>query len=425
MEILYFDNLTDYIKNYIKNNSTIIYFGIGTMFYSNNRDNHDWEYKNNQQFPPFLCDAKNKFLEINILIILIDPAFEYSNSPYIVNDCKNFLNNSWSKSLTFINLYESTLGVNVIYIKKGISWDNLNNDEFFNIKPLIIDLCEFISNPEIDALLFYHEFTGKNVIRLEQIIKKSKINNNNIVFDNNKICIDITRGADLSCYFNLTDPENYPIIIFDNNKLKYLNLTNFSNIEIKEIVSKHKKFTFDSNNNEKIKIFDKNETNFLIDKSNELIIYFQIIKSDEININLILNSIVTTIRQFYTITNYNLLGMNMWGVKFFENLQVNLPFLNFDNIYKFLKIIDEYHQIYSHTNKNTENEIIYFNSIDEIKIKIINELYLLLKNSLEYIIEKYITETSEIDEIINLMKNSNNKYDIIKLVKNFINCKIL
>ena len=258
MEVLYLDNLMEYIKNHIKNNSTIIYFGIGSMFYSNNNnDNNEWEYKNNQQFPPFLCDAKNKFIEINILIILIDPAFEYLISPYIVNDCKNFLYNSWTKSSTFINLYESTLGVSVIYIKKRISWDNLNNDEFFNIKPLIINLCEFISNPEIDALLFYHEFTGENVIRLEQIIKKSKINNQSIEFDNNKICIDITRCADLSCYFNLTNPENYPIITFDNNKLKYLNLTNFSNMEIKEIISKHKKFTFDVNNNDKNIIYKK------------------------------------------------------------------------------------------------------------------------------------------------------------------------
>ena len=115
----------------------------------------------------------------------------------------------------------------------------------------------------------------------------------------------------------------------------------------------------------------------------------------------------------------------MWGIKFLENLQINLPFLNFDNIYEFLKTIDEHHQIYSLANKNTENEINYVNSINQIKIKIIDELYLLLKNSLEFILDKYLIETSEIEEIIKLMQNSDNKYDIIKLVKNFINCKIL
>jgi hypothetical protein len=342
------DNLLEYIKNYIQINSTIIYFGVGTMFYPNQQYNDEWDYKNNQQFPPFLHDAKLKFFEKKILIILIDPVFNDCHCPYLVSDSKNFLENSWNQSTIFSNLYESSIGVSVIAIKKYIRWNDINSSsEYYNIKPLLIELCKFISKPEIDSLLFYHEFIGSNVILLENMIKKSFTESD--IYDDNKICIDISRGADLSCYFNLTNPENYPIIKIDEKfeKLKYLNPSKLSIHEISEIIFKYNKFRFDISN-----LFDRQQTNYLIDKPDELIIFFQIHKSNLINIDLINKTIITTFRQFYSINNYTLLGTKMWAVEFFGMLESQISSINFKRVNELLQLIDEINLSYSLKNTN-------------------------------------------------------------------------
>ena len=89
----------------------------------------------------------------------------------------------------------------------------------------MVNLTDKIVNT--NTLLFYHEFTGSNVLMLEQEVKKKAT-----TFNPNKICIDITRGSDMSCYFNLSNPEFYPIISLDEtNKLKYFNPDILSNNE--------------------------------------------------------------------------------------------------------------------------------------------------------------------------------------------------
>ena len=68
----------EYIRKVISEEPVVIYFGVGSNFYPNETNLYefeDWGFKNNQQFPPFLQDFKQKYPEIKILLILIDPAF--------------------------------------------------------------------------------------------------------------------------------------------------------------------------------------------------------------------------------------------------------------------------------------------------------------------------------------------------------------
>jgi hypothetical protein len=443
-------NLLEYIENFILDSSTIIYFGVGTMYYTdintNTNISNEWEYNNNQQFPPFLHDAKLKFFDKKILIILIDPAFNDNHCPYIVSNCHNFLHNSWEKSEIYDNVYNSSMGVTTVTISNYIKWeDDKNMKSSFNIKNLLIELSKTISKPEIDSLLFYHEFTGTNVIMLQSLIK------NSFNYDDNKICIDITRGADLSCYFNLTNPENYPVIKIDEltNKLKYYNPSKLSIIEMRNIILQYKMFAYKSgndnnnknknnnnnnnknnnknnNNNKKfLSLFDRFKTKYPTDKLDELIIFFQIHKSDDIIVKLIANTIITTIRQFYSLTNYNLFGTKMWSVTNFPLLETKIESLNFNNIMENLRLIDNINEEYNKTiNKTFEEQEIYKEHINLIKDIVVEELYSLFNLSLRFILTKYNVSTTEIEEFINEIKNLKNKYEISNNFEKFISQKI-
>ena len=305
-------NLFEYVQNYVDNNSTIIYIGVGTHFNGSMDPIHkrEWDIRENQQFPPFLQDAKKKYFDKKILLILIDPAFKETSIPYIVSTSNSFLENSWKDNQSDSNIFESDLGVDVIILNKSITWGSYKEYEYdkesYDIFDLMIKLCKLISNPQIDSLLFYHEFTGKNPILLEYLIK-SHFN-----YDDTKICIDISRGADLSCYFNLTEPENYPLISNENlnNKLKYINPIKISNNKIKQLYNQYYKFTW---NKEKCTM-SKTETNILIDKPEDMILCFQILKFDNNFLNIIKDSIITMIRQFYTMNEKKNFGSKMWGV---------------------------------------------------------------------------------------------------------------
>ena len=410
-----FSNLKKFIIDIVESNSTIIYFGIGTQFY-NTKKSSVWDFKENQQFPPFIHDAKLKYFDKKILIILIDPAFENNYIPYIVSSSNNFLENSWTQSKIHENLFESSMDITVITINEYINWgiyksqsqSQSQNDSsnYIDMEPVLLELCEYISRPNINSILFYHEFTGKNVILLENSIKTT------FNFDETKICIDITRGADLSCYFNLTNPENYPVITIYEDKLKYLNPLGLNLSESTDILNKYEKFSFDSNFNSKL--VDKFETNYLIDKPDELILYFQIVKSDAIIFELLTNGIISMIRQFYTMVEKKNFGMGMWGVKYFNIIKSKINSVNFDLVEEKLKLIDI-------INCDVNSIFDYDLRFNEIKHVILEELYKNLKLSLEILLLKYNSDKYIIDNIINELKNIENKYDFIKYFKNFIN----
>lgn len=425
------EKLLDYIeydvidKNKTQEISTIIYFGIGSKYHGNTETEsksnqsycQEWIHDKNQQFPPFLHDMKLKFFneKIKILIVLIDPAFNNEHCPFIVSNNNNFLHNSWKKSNEFANVYESTFDVSVIVLSNYIVWDDNCAEKSFNIVPILTRLAYLVSNSENKSLLFYHEYIGSDVSYLESIVKKS------FDYDDNKVCIDITRGGNLSCFFNLTKSENYPLIDLNRftNNFDYINPSKLTNEEIIDIVSKHK-----HNLNQSIN--DINITN----RTNDTIIFFQIYKSDIIMIKLINESMLTTIRQLLTfnIDHYNKLGSNMYGIDKLTLLKNKLKFIEFDNIYyqilDNLKIIDDINLDYKTNINSSKLDVNYLDNINLIKDAIVSDLYRILKLSLNLILIKYDVKKSEIESFINKIQTIDNKYDIIKKYEEFVKLKM-
>jgi hypothetical protein len=434
------NNLKDFVLNFINtNNSSVIYFGIGSYYDAyksnkniNNADIVYWKYNENQQFPPFLHDFKLKNIDIPILIVLIDPNFN-SEPPYIVDFSNIFLENSWTTSKDFSNLYLSNFQISVIKISDYVMWDfdeiNLNTNLYSNqnscsniqktidFEKIITELCIHVSEPTSNTLLFYHEFTGKNVISLEYLIK-DKISN----FNSNKICIDITRGSDLSCYFNLSNPEFYPIITFDSSsKLKYINPDLLNNFEKNKIINQHKKFT-EKFYNKSDYVFSQFDENYLFQTPEEIILCFQIIKFDKISLNNILNGILPLIRYLYVCEDNNNINLKMWGIRHLllikksNNVLTNVSDI-IDKIIANIKLIMDI---------NDNNDSIYTygeyseNNINNIRQKIVDDLFCIMKDLLYSTLIKYEISHLKIDELIENLKILTNKYDIIPNYKTFI-----
>ena len=269
--------LEKYLIKYIESNEPkIIYFGIGSEFYNSNNKINFWKSNENQQFPLFLHDFKEKHMDIQIIIILID--INMSFTPYLITEPNKFYSNSWTKDEEYLNIFRSKHKIDVITIKDEIYWDEfekVNITELYNFTRLIIYLSEIISKSD-NCLLFYHEFTGKNVHKFENMINNFCYN-----FNFEKICIDITRGSDFSCYFDLSKPESYPIITYFENKLKYINPNMLKLKQKKKICTK----------------YNKNELNYSnIYYDNEFILYKQIIQENLIILKLLNNTIVPFIR---------------------------------------------------------------------------------------------------------------------------------
>jgi hypothetical protein len=429
--------LKDYIIKFINSNdSSIIYFSTGSYCHANKYNEEldtyirHWGFEENQQFPPFLHDFKFKHLDVPILIILIDPSFN-DNQPYIVSSSDNFLDKSWTTSQEFLNLYLSSFRLNVIKISDKISWGDkfIESQTDFNFEKLMIELCEYISNQSSNSVLFYHEFTGSNVILFEHLVRK-----NTIKFDPNKICIDITRGADMSCYFNLSNPEFYPIITYDElNKLKYINPDMLTNDYKTHIIEKYKKFTHGFNDNLVDCIFSKFNCNYLFQTPHEIILCFQIIKNDQVILNYISNRILSLIRYFYVCGENKDFNLKIWGIQHIISLKnyiqnkFSVEYLDYkyttnslntlnivvDNI----KLIDEINQNKFSNNPNDHN---YNENIKFLKNEIIFNLYLVIKEILTDIIIKYQINIFEVDELITELRELKDKYNMIDVYKKFI-----
>ena len=325
------------------------------------------------------------------------------------------------------------MGLNVIKISASVIWgDNLiNYKNIFNFEQLMIEICNIVSKNTSNTLLFYHEFIGTNVIILEHLIRKKSIG-----FDSNKICIDITRGSDLSCYFNLSNPEFYPIVSISLlNKLKYINPNILSNDKKSNIISQYKKFTngFDNNTNSD---FSKINMNYLFQIPEEIILCFQIIKHDKILLNHILDGIISLIRYFYVCTDNEKINMKMYGINYLFHLQYNIENQNsienpcdenpcdgniiccldkINNIIENIQFIDELN-----CNKHMYVEIEYENNINIIKQKIICNLFDIIKGILIDIFTKYKIDVFKIHNFIENLKGLSNKYDMMENYKKFI-----
>jgi len=423
--------LKDYITKFINSNdSSIIYFSTGSYYYVNEYHQEsktnirDWEFKDNQQFPPFLHDFKFKNLDVPVLIILIDPIYN-DEPPYIVSSSNNFLESSWSISEEFSNLYLSSFGLNVIKISDKIFWGDMRNElqTNFNFEKLIIGLCEYVSKSSSNSLLFYHEFTGSNVILLENLVRK-----NTIQFNPNKICIDITRGANMSCYFNLSNPEFYPIITYDElNKLKYINPEMLTNDDKINIIEQYGKFITGFNDNLQDCIFSKFNCNYLFQTPIEMVLCFQIIKNDQSILNNVSNGILSLIR-YFNVYNENInFNLKIWGIEHLitlKNYIKNKCFLDyryttkclntFNHIIDNIKLIDD-------INKNELNDNPDYNeNINFLKNEIIVNLYLIMKEILVDIVIKYQINIFEVEKLITNLQELKDKYNMIDVYKKFI-----
>ena len=425
------NNLSEFVINFINSNSSsIIYFGIGTNYTGFNAKSFEtdtkpipqlWDYKTNQQFPPFLHDAKLKYFDKPILIVLVDPDFDSNLPPHIITQPNNFLENSWTCSSEYSNLYISSFNVSVIWIKKYIFSDDdvafSTNPDYFSIKQTMIELCKFVSKPEIDSLLFYHEFTGTNTILFEDMIKK-QFNSKYIyseLFDSGKICIDITRGADLSCYFDLANPENYPVITIDNNKLKYLNPFIIEQEHAKRIIK-----NFTGNSSMENILNDVSQID-LLNSSNDFILYYQLKKCDAIMLWLVENGLISMIRQFYTMNEKKLFGIRMWSVKYFDTIELKLYSESIST--KFSELVSNL-QLIDAINENSNDYEDYEDIFNGVKNIILVCLYEILSLILSNVLAKYNVDMIEINEFVDNLKNLTNKYDIIKTYKKFIESKI-
>lgn len=456
-----FGNLYRYIiDNITDHNPTIIYIGVGTVHTSdlnpiksnvidsNDIDSNpinyiDWENHNNQQFPQFLQDIKQKYYDnVKIILILIDPFFISEKEPYIVRMQNSFLNNSWERSNHYglqPNHYVSTLGVEVVVINKFIRWSEtstISTHEEYNIEPFLSDLAKTISSDKCNSLLFYHEFTGENTILLENIVKE-KIGEQ---FNGNKVCIDISRGADLSCYFNSTNPINYPVITIERQIIKYHNPDLLDDDKKKNILHQFKKFTkgfFDeklSNDSgnlstdsaylstdnykdyEDIQKFSLSETNYLIFENDEKILCFQIIHSNLLTIKLISDGIISMIRQFYTMNNKECFGTKMYGVNYIKTIALKFNYLKDkkNQIIQNLELLDA-------INANKDDCVDYENIFKSIKNTILENLYDIVLTIYIKIFDNYGIDANLVNNLILKFKNLSNKYNITKINKDFIN----
>lgn len=424
-----FENLEEFIIKYITTNkSSIIYIGGGTYCYSANLENNIWSFDKNQQFPLFLHDFKSKNPEIPILIILIDPVFDLNTQPYIINSSNQFYSGSWEKSKINSNHYHSILGIDTIVISDKIMWGkNLQTDDnekkYFDFEKLMINICNKVSDTKLNTLMFYHEFTGSNPIILKQLIKQKTIN-----FNSNKICIDITRGSDMSCYFNLSNPEFYPIIEFDEfNKLKYVNPDVLSNNEKIHIIDKYKKFTDGFEIQDSTCEYYSHKPNYLFATNPNIILCFQIIKYDKIILKLISDGLIPLIRYLYICTDNTNFNNKMWGVSHLNKLKiyVNNFIHNCDNknnifLLEKINLVNDNINLIETINLNINSNPDYNVTISHLKDNIIYGLFDIIKNILINVVIKYQINTSVIEDFIDNLKQLENKYDMIPLYKNFI-----
>lgn len=419
------NNLENWIINYINlNKSSIIYIGVGTYCYNINKEIPDkkyWSYEENQQFPPFLHDFKSENLNIPILIILIDPAFDLNNiSPYIVNSTDQFYANSWvlQQNKSEQNLFHSIMGIDVITLPDRILWgENFQKEpQNFNFQNLMINLSNFVSKSTVDTLLFYHEFTHSNVILLEHIVKKNTFN-----FNSNKICIDITKGSDMSCYFNLSSPEFYPIITIEkNNKLKYINPNVLSNDDKNKIIYQYKKFTdgFEDQNSDCN--YFKFKPNYLFATEPNIILCFQIIKSDKIIYNEILTNLIPLLRYFYVCADNFNQNNKIYCDNYLTKFKSNINHKNISSILNQINYVEENLNLINSINLNIFDNHNYKDTVNYLKDNIIIELFDIIKNVLTDLLIKYNIDIIIINNFIENLKQLPNKYELIQSCKNFI-----
>jgi len=197
-------------KDCDKTRPCIIYMGVGTHCNA-----PPWDSEFNQQMPIFLHDWKINNSDVPVKIILFDGLTK--SVPYIVTDTSAYYSDSFIADSKYCNVYKSEFGIEVYSFALNVKWlnDKFNINGEYDITNLVANIVKKVS--ELNYLFFFHEFTGRNPESLECQIKGM------VDYDEKKVCIDISRGRDLSCCVNFAEPENYPLISLDGGVMSWIN----------------------------------------------------------------------------------------------------------------------------------------------------------------------------------------------------------
>lgn len=381
------DMLYNIIENDIIYSPIIVYFAVGSA------TNKKWENAENQQFPPFLHDFKIKNMHIKILIILIDPLL--NDIPNIVEDTGMFLENSFVKSEIYDNLYHSDFGVDVIGIKEYVYWNDnslVSRENAVDIFDMMVSICNLISNK--NSLLFYQEFTGISLFWLEENIKKRL----KTLFNSKKICIDITRNTTKSlCYIDLINPCFYPVITINNN-LEYIEPSLLSYEIKRDIYVKYKSI-------------DTNIQRQLIDEEDDYKLYHQLLIRDQYSYELIKESLLSMIRNIYTLINNIHINTQMCQIE--KIVQLGIKYNLENDVEEILKKLSDFEDIME-KNANDDNMINYY------KEKLIDLLFDMFRKCFYDIGYKYDLSYENLEILIENMRSLKNKYNMNSIYNEFI-----
>jgi hypothetical protein len=209
-------NIKERISIISLNEPIFIYIGVGT--YAGLKNNNGiLEPQNYHQYPPFLQDLKNKIVNLNLFIILIDPLQE--QPPYMVGalppdprqqilmlDTHNPENRpQWqaNQSELLPLVYTSNDRKLVLFsLLQSVYTDPYEcHENYVNITTDLRELNKYAMEENITLL--YHDFTGRrNSLLAEYFDPEIKIHLNHIIYG-------MSARQDHGCYFDLTLPSSY------------------------------------------------------------------------------------------------------------------------------------------------------------------------------------------------------------------------
>jgi len=185
------------------NEPVFIYIGVGTYAGLKNKDGI-LEPQNYHQYPPFLQDLKNKIVDLNLFIVLIDPMQE--QPPYLIADKGFLLNNNNSAATTSAIAATTSAGVTdriVIYsLLQSVYTDPYDcYGDSTNITEELRGLNKYVMAENITLL--YHDFTGRrNNVLAEYFDDEIKTHLNHVIYG-------MSSRVDHGCYFDLSDASSF------------------------------------------------------------------------------------------------------------------------------------------------------------------------------------------------------------------------
>jgi hypothetical protein len=201
-------NIKERISVIPKDEPIFIYIGIGTSAGLKN-NNGVLEPQNYHQYPPFLQDLKNKIVELNLFIVLIDPMQE--QPPYSIADKGlDWVNNNDSNATAHTNTIKFTSaappptasGIAVFTLLQSVYTDPYEcYGDSINITEELRELNKYVMEENITLL--YHDFTGRrNNLLAEYFDPEIKTHLNHVVYG-------MSARQDHGCYFDLSEPSSY------------------------------------------------------------------------------------------------------------------------------------------------------------------------------------------------------------------------